>query len=153
MVLARVIAFLSAHAQRLDVGDFDAWMAPFEEGATYQIVSAENLRLGMDMPLLLASSKNMIRDRILSLREANIYNIHVDHHVLGLPVIEEEGGAVLKVHTPILVHQIDQDGVATLFCVGRYDDELVDEGESFAIRRREVVFENFGIRRLLATPV
>lgn len=151
-MLTKIVEFLSAHARALDAADFDTWMASFEEDASYTVISAENLKLGLNMPLLSASNKNMIRDRILSLREANVYNIHTDHHVLGLPTVSQAGDKV-QVNTPLVVHQIDQDGVATLYCIGRYLDELSVSEDAITIRKRDVVFENFGVLRLLATPI
>jgi anthranilate 1,2-dioxygenase small subunit len=148
----KIIEFLSSHAQSLDEGNYDAWMEAFREQASYRIISAENLRLGLDMPLVLAVNKNMIRDRILSLRQANVYNIHTDHHVLGLPTIKHDGD-VLKVKTPLVVHQINQDGIATLYFVGRYIDELSIDADIVTIKSRNVVFDNFGVIRLLATPL
>jgi anthranilate 1,2-dioxygenase small subunit len=147
-----IAQFLSIHAQLLDERNFDAWLDGFHENARYRVISAENLLLGLDMPLLLANNKNMLRDRIVSLREANVYNLHYDHHLLGLPVIKRLGD-VVQVVTPITIHQIDQNGIAELYCIGRYKDELICDSEAIAIMRRDVIYENFGVLRLLSTPL
>lgn len=151
MILA-VIDFLARNAASLDRTDFDAWVDDFVEDCCYRVVSVENAQLGYDMPLMLMKNKNMLHDRILSLREANIYNIHRDSHILGLPVVAAANGEI-RAETPITVYQTNQDGVASLFCVGRYVDEIVQSAGALKLKRRDVMVENFGIIRLLSTPL
>lgn len=153
-MLDRITEFLSRHAQSLDGQDYDTWLEGFEEDAQYRVISAENLQLNKDMPLVLAKNKNMIRDRILSLREANVYNIHCDHHVLGLPIITpSDAKNIIQVTTPFIVHQIDQDGVADLYCVGRYQDKIHMDKDKIGLKSRDVIYENFGVLRLFSTPI
>ena len=150
--LDEVAQFLAGNARLLDNSDYDSWLDDFVEDCRYVVQSTENIALGFDMPLLYARSKDMLRDRILSLRQANLYNIHRDRHVLGLPWLREEGGA-LSVETSLAVYQTDQDGYSTLFCVGAYRDRLVREDGARRILSREVVVDSFAIKRLLATPL
>lgn len=151
-MLPAVINFLARNAAALDRADFDRWADDFLDECSYRVVSVENQLLGLDMPLMLMKSKDMLLDRILSLREANVYNIHRDTHLLGLPDIESNSG-MIRAETPIAVFQTNQDGVSTLFCVGRYIDEIVTAGEEMKLRRRDVMVESFGIIRLLSTPL
>lgn len=151
-MLVAVIDFLARNAAALDRTDFDHWAEDFVEDCTYRIVSMENHQLGYDMPLMLMKNKNMILDRILSLREANIFNIHRDSHILGLPVVEKKNDRI-QVETPITVFQTNQDGVASLFCVGRYVDKIVETKAGLKLKSRDVMVENFGIIRLLSTPL
>jgi 3-phenylpropionate/cinnamic acid dioxygenase small subunit len=150
--LAEVIQFLANNARALDNGDYDAWLDDFAEECRYVVQSAENIALGHDMPLIYARNKNMLRDRILSLRQANIYNIHRDRHVLGLPWLGRDDPE-LEVETGIAVFQTDQDGYSTLFCVGAYRDRLVRGDGALRILSREVVVDSFAVKRLLATPL
>ena len=150
--LDEVVQFLANNARALDSGDYDAWLGDFAEDCRYVVQSAENLDLGHDMPLMYARNKNMLRDRILSLREANIYNIHRDRHVLGLPWLGR-GDSALPVETGIAVFQTDQDGYSALFCVGAYRDKLVRENAAYRILSREVIVDSFAVKRLLATPL
>ena len=150
--LDEVIQFLAANARVLDRGDYDAWLGDFAENCRYVVQSAENIDLGHDMPLIYARNKNMLRDRILSLRTANIYNIHRDRHVLGLPWFGSDDSGV-AVETSIAVYQTDQDGYSELFCVGAYHDKLVHEDGALRILSREVVVDSFAVKRLLATPL
>jgi len=150
--LDRVAQFLAGNAKTLDRGDYDAWLEDFVEECRYVVQSAENLDLGHDMPLMYARNKNMLRDRIVSLRDANIYNIHRDRHVIGLPWLAAEADRV-KAEAGIAVYQTDQNGYSTLFCVGAYRDTLVERDGSLRVLSREVVVDSFAVKRLLATPL
>ncbi len=147
-----VIAFQAKSAALLDAADYDRWMEDFDEDCLYQVLSVENLDLGYDLPLLLAKNKNMLRDRILSLREANIYNIHRDRHVLSLPVVTREGD-LIKAVTSLVIYQSDQEGISTLFAVGRYEDEIRESPQGLRLKRRDVILDTYGIVRLLSTPL
>jgi len=86
------------------------------------------------------------------LRQANVYNIHRDTHMLGLPLLAN-GGGIVRAETPFTIYQTNQDGIASLFCVGRYVDEIVTEGNRLKLRHRDVMVENFAVIRLLSTPL
>jgi anthranilate 1,2-dioxygenase small subunit len=151
-MLVETIAFLAENASALDRADFDRWIEDFIEDCTYKVTSAENVSLGYDFPLMLMKNRNMILDRILSLREANVYNIHRDTHVLGLPVVRVDGDMV-HAETAIAVYQTSQDGISALFCVGRYLDAISAAGGRLRLKSREVLIESFAIARLLSTPL
>jgi anthranilate 1,2-dioxygenase small subunit len=151
-ILEEVVQFLAANARHLDSGDYDSWIEDFAEDCRYVVQSVENIDLGHDMPLIYARNKAMLRDRILSLREANLYNIHRDRHLLGLPWIRRQQDG-LSVETSLAVYQTDQDGYSSLFCAGAYRDKLVRVRGAHKILSREVVVDSFAIKRLLATPL
>jgi anthranilate 1,2-dioxygenase small subunit len=116
------------------------------------VQSIENIELGHDMPLMYARNKNMLRDRIVSLRDANIYNIHRDRHIIGLPGISVDADEV-RAEANIAVYQTDQNGYSVLFCVGAYRDTLVERDRKLKILSREVIVDSFAVKRLLATPL
>jgi anthranilate 1,2-dioxygenase small subunit len=108
-----------------------------------------------DLPLELLScrNKNMLRDRILSLREANIYNIHFDKHILGaVRILAEENGAY-RVQANYTVYQSNQDGVSELFNVGTYRDLIVFADGKPLFKEKIAIADTFGIPRLLSTPI
>jgi anthranilate 1,2-dioxygenase small subunit len=151
-VLDELVPFLAGNARQLDRGAYEAWLDDFVEDGSYTVTSAENVELGKDIPLIYARGKNMLRDRISSLRQANLYNIHRDRHVLGLPWWQSDGDR-LAVETSIAVYQIDQDGYPTLFCAGSYCDTLVRRDGGLKLLARNVIVDSFAIKRLLATPL
>ena len=73
---------MADYCHYLDDNRLEEWLDFFTEDCQYKILSRENVEDGLPLELLSCRNKNMLRDRILSLREANIYNIHFDKHLL-----------------------------------------------------------------------
>src|SRR5256885_2254543 len=70
------IAVEELHARyvhALDDGRLEDWPDFFTEDGVYRITTAENEARGLPLPVLLAESRAMLRDRVQSLRHANIY--------------------------------------------------------------------------------
>jgi anthranilate 1,2-dioxygenase small subunit len=151
-VLDELAPFLAGNARQLDQGAYEVWLDDFVEECRYVVQSAENLDLGEDIPLIYARNKNMLRDRISSLRQANLYNIHRDRHILGLPWWRRDGDR-LTVETSLAVYQVDQDGYSSLFCAGCYRDTVVRQDGALKLLVRTVIVDSFAIKRLLATPL
>ena len=61
------------YAQALDSDNLEAWPDFFTENGRYRIATAENEARGLPLPVLSAEGRGMMRDRIQSLRHANIY--------------------------------------------------------------------------------
>ena len=57
----------------LDTDQLEHWPDFFTEDCFYRITSAENYEAGMPLGLIHATSRNMLKDRVSALREANIY--------------------------------------------------------------------------------
>ena len=89
----------------------------------------------------------------LSLREANIYNIHYDKHILGAVRILDEKNDGYHVQTNYSLYQTSQDGVSELFSVGTYRDLVIFDGGKPIFREKIAVVDTFGIPRLLSTPI
>ena len=59
----------------------------------YKIVPRENHVRNLPLSLMLCENKDMLRDRVQSLRKANIYNIHTDRHLVSaIRVVGESNG-------------------------------------------------------------
>ena len=137
----------------LDDDRLEEWLDFFTEDCTYKILSRENEAGNLPLELLSCRNKNMLRDRILSLREANIYNIHYDKHILGAVRILGEKNGGYRVQANYSLYQTNQDGVSELFSVGTYRDLIVFENGTPMFREKVAVVDTFGIPRLLSTPI
>jgi anthranilate 1,2-dioxygenase small subunit len=140
------------YAFLLDEDKLEKWVELFVEDCVYQILTKENLAQSLPLPLVLCDNKDMLRDRIQSLRQANIYNIHTDRHVIGLPRVSVEGDRV-ELSASFALYQTDQEGVSRLFGVGQYRDTLVRRDGNLAIKQTDVILDTAGIMTLLATPI
>ena len=145
--------FIAASVACLDDDRLEDWVGFFAEQATYRIVSRENHVRGLPLSLLLCEGLDMIRDRVTSLRNANIYNIHWDCHILGRSLIERLSDSEYRAVTPYCVYQTSQEGVSFLFSVGHYHDRLSIQGQQPALLERLVVSDTGAIKSNLSTPI
>ncbi len=144
---------MADYCHYLDDDRLEEWLDFFTEDCQYKILSRENEEGGLPLELLSCRNKNMLRDRVLSLREANIYNIHFDKHLLGaVRILGEENGGY-RVQANYSVYQSNQDGISELFSVGTYRDLIVFDGGKPMFREKIAVTDTFGIARLLSTPI
>ena len=142
---------LETYGRLLDEDRLEDWVELFTETCRYEIVSRENREQNLPLSLMLCDNKDMLRDRIFSLREANIYNIHRDCHVIGLVRVTEDAG--ISATAPYALFQSNQEGDSRLFSVGRYYLDLVRETETLRIKQQIVVVDTGAIPTLLATPI
>ena len=144
---------MADYCHYIDDDRLEEWLDFFTEDCHYKILSRENEEDELPLELLSCRNKNMLRDRILSLREANIYNIHFDKHILGaVRILGEENGGY-RVQANYSLYQSNQDGVSELFSVGTYRDLIIFAGDQPMFREKIAVADTFGIPRLLSTPI
>jgi anthranilate 1,2-dioxygenase small subunit len=137
----------------LDTDELEHWPEFFTEDCFYRVTSAENYEAGMLLGLIHATSRNMLKDRVSALREANIYEPQRYRHVVSSIKIVEERGDTLDLVANFLVVRTMQEGDMTLFAAGRYLDQvtLTENGWKFA--RKNVVLDSRQIDTLLAIPL
>jgi anthranilate 1,2-dioxygenase small subunit len=144
---------LADYAHHIDDDRLEAWLDFFVEDCVYKILSRENVAEDLPLELLSCYNKDMLRDRVLSLREANIYNIHFDKHVLGPVRILGEDDGVFRVRCNYAAYQTNQDGDSELFSVGTYEDVIrFFDGKPY-FQEKIVIADTFGVKRMLSTPL
>jgi anthranilate 1,2-dioxygenase small subunit len=146
-------ALFEAYGRLLDEDRLEEWLDLFAETSRYEIVSRENRALNLPLSLMLCDNKDMLRDRIHSLRHANIFNIHRDCHVIGLVQAAPAENGRLSAGASYSLFQSNQEGETRLFSVGRYYFELLQHGDSLLIEQALVVVDTGTIPTLLATPI
>jgi len=146
-------ALLAKAANSVDAGDLDGWLDCFEEQSIYHVLSRENFERKLPLTLFQCDNKNMMRDRVLSLREANVVNIHRDQHVTGLPQIEAVEEWLFKVTSGYAVYQTNQEGFSKLFAVGVYHDLVTVRDGAARLRERRAIIDTFAIQNMLSTPI
>ena len=144
---------MADYCHYIDDDRLEEWLDFFTEDCEYIILSRENEESNLPLELLSCRNKNMLRDRILSLREANIYNIHFDKHLLGaVRILGKENGGY-RVQANYSLYQSNQDGVSELFSVGTYRDLITFAAGKPQFKEKTAVADTFGIPRLLSTPI
>ncbi len=85
------VELLFEYVARIDADRLEEWLDLFTEDARYQVVPRENVEQDLPASVILCTNKNMLRDRIVSLREANEYNLHYCRHLVSAPRVAELG--------------------------------------------------------------
>ncbi|WP_415750390.1 aromatic-ring-hydroxylating dioxygenase subunit beta [Burkholderia sp. BCC1988] len=152
-VVAIVNDLNAAYARCIDDNEIEGWPDFFTEKGIYRITTRENELLGLPMPVLSLEGRAMIRDRVVALRNANLYNLHADLHIIGCGHVDSCADGIVQATTPFAIYQTDQDGVSRLFVVGTYHDEIVINNDSALLRYKNVVLTTSLISNLLATPL
>ena len=137
----------------LDADELERWPEFFTEDCFYRVTSAENFETGLPLGLIHATSRNMLKDRVSALREANIYEPQRYRHLVSSIKIVEDRGETLDLLANFLVVRTMQEGDMTLFAAGRYVDRVVRAGADWKFARKEVVLDSRQIDTLLAIPI
>ena len=144
---------MDRYAALIDSDQLEAWVELFTEDSVYQVIPRNNLNQNLPASLMLCTNKNMLRDRIFSLRNANEYNPHQDRHIVsGLRILsqQEEGW---KLQANYALFQTDIDGRSRLFSVGEYRDTVRLEDGQLLFSEKVAIVDTFAIPTLLATPI
>jgi 3-phenylpropionate/cinnamic acid dioxygenase small subunit len=146
-------ALYTDYVHCLDADELERWPDFFTEDCFYRITSAENYEAGMPLGLIHATSRNMLKDRVSALREANIYEPQRYRHLVSSIKIGEEHEDTLDVLANFLVVRTMQEGDMTIFAAGRYVDEIRRQNGLLKFARKNVVLDSRQIDTLLAIPI
>jgi anthranilate 1,2-dioxygenase small subunit len=142
------------YAHAIDEDRLEEWPDFFAEDGRYRVTTAENVERGLPLSLIYATSRAMMRDRINSLRNANVYESQRYRHAVGTPLIEPENNGIVRAATNFLVARIMHTGETTLFATGRYEDRIAVAGSARAhFIERTVILDSRQIDTLLAIPL
>jgi anthranilate 1,2-dioxygenase small subunit len=141
------------YAHCLDNDELEDWPDFFTDDCAYRITSAENFEAGLPIGIVYATSKNMLVDRVMALRKANIYEPQRYRHLIGAIKIGAEEAGMLPVVANVIVVRIMQDGAMTLFAAGRYVDRVARSGGGWKFAKKDVVLDSRQIDTLLAIPL
>jgi anthranilate 1,2-dioxygenase small subunit len=141
------------YAACLDADALERWPEFFTEDCHYRVTSAENYEAGLPLGLIYATSKDMLKDRVSALRDANIYEPQRYRHLISGIRIEGEDAGALDVTANFLVIRTMQDGAMVLFAAGRYVDRVVRSADGWKFARKIAVLDSRQIDTLLAIPI
>ncbi len=141
------------YAAALDNDRLEEWPALFVEDCHYEIIPKENEDAGLPAPVMLCDNAAMLRDRVLSLRHANIYEKPTYRHFTsGLQWVAVDADT-LDVTSNYLVVNTSQAGVSAVYQAGMAKDRLVRTPEGWRFKRRRIVYDTSRVQTLLAVPI
>jgi len=139
------------YAQALDADRLEDWPGFFTENGRYRIATAENEERGLPLPVLSAEGRAMMRDRVQSLRHANIYEPQRYRHLISSVLLEPIDKQAVRSTSNFLVVRVMQDGATLLFASGRYVDRIALQEMQY--EERVVICDSRRFDTLLAIPL
>ena len=139
------------YAHALDNDELERWPEFFTAKGRYRVTTAENEARALPLPVLYAEGQAMLRDRIASLRHANIYEPQRYRHLLSAALLEQESASDVKSIANFLVIRIMENGESVLFASGRYVDRIALPELRYA--ERVVICDSRRFDTLLAIPL
>lgn len=141
------------YVNALDNDQIEAWPDFFTEDGTYRIVSKENSDRGLPAAIMYCRNQKMMRDRVLALRNANIYEAHRYRHAIGGLVITEVHGDEVTTTSSYIVVNTGQIGESVVYQAGSYIDNVVKRDGQWRYKDKRVVYDTSRVMTLLATPI
>jgi anthranilate 1,2-dioxygenase small subunit len=139
------------YAHALDNDELERWPEFFTAKGRYRVTTAENEARALPLPVLYAEGQAMLRDRIASLRHANIYEPQRYRHLVSAVLLEQESASSVKSTANFLVIRIMENGEAMLFASGRYVDRIALPEVRY--EERVVICDSRRFDTLLAIPL
>ena len=144
---------LARYARCIDDDQLEQWPAFFTEHARYIVRSQENASRGLPTAAMYCDSRAMLVDRVVALRNANIYESHRYRHLISCTVLEDITAQALTAVSNYVVFRTRTNGATDIFSAGGYRDRIVVECESLRFAEKRVTFDTDRIDTLLVTPL
>ena len=144
---------MADYAMAIDEDRLEEWVELFAEDCDYRVVTRENVAQGLPNVLMWCDNKDMLRDRVHSYRNVNLYNPHYDRHVLGPLCFIGGKDGLWTFDASYSLFQTTLEGESRLFSVGRYRVEARVEGGAARLKTVTVIADTGLVPSLLATPI
>lgn len=144
---------IARHAELIDDDRLEEWLELFIEDCVYKVISRENEDRGMPVATIFCDSRDMLVDRIVSLRKANIYPTHHYRHVISTARITKVARDVISAQTNYVIFQTRNDGHTSIYNAGKYVDEIVSGEGGLKFKSKKAVFDTNRVDTLMVRPV
>jgi len=141
------------YSHALDNDRLEDWPEFFTDDCLYEIIPRENVDAGLPIGIIYCDSKKMLRDRVLSLRHANIYEAHTYRHMTSGLVFKAIDSDSVETESSYVVVQTLQNGESFIYQAGRYVDRVVKTAAGWRYASRRVIYDTLRVATLLATPI
>jgi len=152
-IVDRIVDLEHDYAHCIDDDRLEGWPDFFVEDCLYQIIPRENLIRKTPLPIIYCDNKNMLRDRVVILRKALIYNIHYDRHVVGNVRVREEDAGIFEVWASFIALQTDTEGETSFFASGKYGDKVVFVDGDAKFKHKIVILDTAAVPNMISTPL
>jgi anthranilate 1,2-dioxygenase small subunit len=152
--LCRQVEHLTAeYIACIDQDELENWPRFFTPEALYRITTRENEARQFPAGLWYCRGRDMMHDRINSLRRANIYEPHYYRHLVSGTRRVRQEPAGWRFHTNFQVIRTMHSGEMSVFAVGLFDDLVVHHEGRLRFHEKIVVCDSSRIDTLLVIPL
>lgn len=150
---ARVDELIARYAECIDEERYHEWPGLFTDACIYKVISRDNHRRQLPMGLVYCDNRNMLRDRITSMKSANVFEPHSYRHAMSRPIMEQLEDGTIAAKTCFIVARIMHDGQTDIFSTGSYQDRIVEVDGELLFKERVVVTDSTSTDALLVIPL
>lgn len=143
-----------AYCASIDEDRLEDWPGFFVADGRYELVTRENAERSLPATAMRCEGAAMMRDRVVSLRHANVYAKQYYRHLVTDLFIGQISESTVSVASNYLVTRtLAMDGDPVVFSVGRATDTLVRTDQGLRFQTRRVIADNDRIHTLLVLPI
>jgi anthranilate 1,2-dioxygenase small subunit len=151
--LAELRYFQDEYVAAIDDDRLEAWPAFFLEEALYEIIPRENEAMGLPAPLLRCENAAMMRDRVASLRHANIFEQPSYRHFLSAMIVTAADDHGIRLRTNYCVLNTNIEGSSSVYQTGIYLDLVRRTEAGWRFAEKRVIYDTSRVQTLLAYPI
>jgi anthranilate 1,2-dioxygenase small subunit len=153
MLRLELQAFLDRYIHVIDSDQLEEWPKLFTEECLYEIIPKENEDAGLPAPVMYCDNSRMLRDRVLSLRHANIFEKPCYRHFTSALQVAEIEENIYDMSANYLVVNTSLEGDSSLYQTGRYADRVVRTPAGLRFKSKRVIYDTLRVQTLLAYPI
>jgi anthranilate 1,2-dioxygenase small subunit len=143
-----------AYCACIDDDRLEDWPGFFASDGQYELITRENAERKLPATAMRCEGAAMMRDRVVSLRHANVYAKQYYRHIVTDVLIGECSESSVSISSNYLVTRtLAMEGDPIVFSVGRATDVLVLTDQGLRFRSRRVIADNDRIHTLLVLPI
>ena len=145
---------MQAYCSCIDGDRLEDWPNFFTPDGRFELTTRENADRNLPATAMLCEGAAMMRDRVISLRHANVYAKQYYRHLVSDLLIGDRTESTVSIESNFLVARtLAMEGEAVVFSVGRATDTLALTDQGLRFRSRRVIADNDRIHTLLALPI
>ena len=146
---------LAEWAHAIDQDRVEAIAALMLPEGRYTVTSRFNHDRGLPMAIIDARSAAQLRDRIKSMRLANIYQPQSYRHVISaIQVLGQNEAGLLKVRSSfVVVRTLELMGDSMLFASGESHDLIDLQGAPPRFAERRMIYDSRAVETLMVIPI
>jgi salicylate 5-hydroxylase small subunit len=149
----KLTQFYQDYAAAVDTESWDAWMEMFTENCIYRIQSRENFERNLPMAALSLEGQGMLKDRIYGITETIFHDPYMQNHVVSAPRIKSVTDDLIHSEANYAVFRTKMDGIAQVYNVGRYIDQIEVSASGLKLKSRICLFDNDMILNSMIYPI